>query len=568
MALSFLPRDAGITRLFFFSLLFFTSLAIVAADTSIKLTIIRDSPSRRRIPKLDPRDDDLSCPSSAYNSCGSDVPSNFCCPSNQECLVLAAKTTILCCPKGLCQSIRPILCSIQLQDPALYPLAPILTTALDKELPRCGNACCPFGYTCKDETECVLNDKQDDLELFVPPASATSHTPEQTSITVAHAETQTPTGTLAVNVEPDLAPSEDDDSFNPAGLITAATVAGICLVAVVVMILYMKFGKKKAPERPPTRESFTKHRDSGWGSWTSFTTQEPLLPRQLIVKRGPDDKLFVTTSEPNLRAVAAADAARTPPPRIQSFALNLRSPILRPESSRPDSIKPVLRPESTRPDSMRPNSSRPDSQTLGQQSPMLNFRSSIPILHRTRTPAPKLPKIQTSIFNLRSIVPRLQSPTAFKLQSPTTEYYSATSQLQSPTTQLQSPADKIQSPKTQSPTTKTQSPTTKSQPPTDQLQSLTDQSKSPAAQLQSPTAQLQSPTPRQRPPSRRAFRSPIPSSWSPRPPTLCRRTITGSLYELPATPVSFCMWQDIENAEVQMPKLAYIIPAKRPAEKG
>lgn len=558
MALSFLPRDAGIARLFFFSFLFFTSLALVAADTSVKLTIIRDSLSRRRLSKLHPRDEDLSCPSSTFNSCGNQVPSNFCCPSNEECLVLASNTTVLCCPKGTCKTIRPIVCSIQLQDAALYPDAPILTTALDKQLPRCGNACCPFGYTCSKDRECVLNDNQEDFEAIVPPASTTLPASEQTSI-AAHAEEQTPTETLAILVEPDLDQSRDDN-FNPAGLITAATVAGLCLAAVIGMILWMKFGKKKAPEpRPQSRESFTKHRDSGWGSWTSFTTQSPLLPRQLIVKRGPDDKLFVTTSEPDLRAVAAADAARSPPPRIQSFALNLRSPILRPESTRPDSI---------RPDSMRPNSIRPDSQTLGQQSPALNLRSSIPIIHRTRTPAPRLPKIQTSVFNLRSIVPRLQSPT-FILQSPTTQLQSPITQQQSPITQLQSPTNKMQSPtaKTTS-TTKTSSPITKSQSPTDQPQSSTAQLQSPTSPLQPPATQIQSPTAQMRPASRRAFRSPIPSSWSPRPPTLCRRTITGSLYELPATPVSFCMWQGIEDAEVQMPKLAYIIPAKRPAEKG
>ncbi|KAK2677264.1 hypothetical protein RAB80_006004 [Fusarium oxysporum f. sp. vasinfectum] len=33
--------------------------------------------------------------------------------------------------------------------------------------------------------------------------------------------------------------------------------------------------------------------------------------------------------------------------------------------------------------------------------------------------------------------------------------------------------------------------------------------------------------------------------------------------ELPATPVSLCMWSNFENAAVEEPKLAYIIPAKR-----
>ncbi|KAL6402258.1 hypothetical protein AUP68_14728 [Ilyonectria robusta] len=34
--------------------------------------------------------------------------------------------------------------------------------------------------------------------------------------------------------------------------------------------------------------------------------------------------------------------------------------------------------------------------------------------------------------------------------------------------------------------------------------------------------------------------------------------------ELPATPVSLCMWMNLEDASVEEPKLAYVVPAKHP----
>ncbi|KAJ5526115.1 hypothetical protein N7494_012765 [Penicillium frequentans] len=101
-----------------------------------------------------PRSD--SCPSS-YDSCGGNVPSDFCCPSSSTCLVLDNDTTVLCCPSGSsCDYISPITCDIQEQNATAYPKASVKTTLLDESLPTCGKECCPFGYTCENDSLCHM----------------------------------------------------------------------------------------------------------------------------------------------------------------------------------------------------------------------------------------------------------------------------------------------------------------------------------------------------------------------------------------------------------------------------
>lgn len=91
----------------------------------------------------------MACASNFFD-CGSasaDLPS-FCCGSGSHCIWLAANTTVLCCPDGAsCNTIEPINCDGDLQN----PLAPIKTTVLDVKLGSCGNGrCCPHGYDCAD----------------------------------------------------------------------------------------------------------------------------------------------------------------------------------------------------------------------------------------------------------------------------------------------------------------------------------------------------------------------------------------------------------------------------------
>ncbi|KAJ5389812.1 uncharacterized protein N7496_000880 [Penicillium cataractarum] len=100
-----------------------------------------------------------SCPSS-YDSCGSSLPDDFCCPSTSTCISLDNASSAICCPSGAsCDYISPIVCDVQEQNATAHPKNSVKTTKLDSSLPTCGSACCPFGYTCQGNSTCALNTK-------------------------------------------------------------------------------------------------------------------------------------------------------------------------------------------------------------------------------------------------------------------------------------------------------------------------------------------------------------------------------------------------------------------------
>ncbi|BAE56487.1 unnamed protein product [Aspergillus oryzae] len=103
------------------------------------------------------RDSD-SCPSS-YQKCGAaGLPDSFCCPSSSTCISLDNASSAICCPKGqACTYIEPINCNVQLQNATLHPTNPVKTIRLDDQLPQCGNSCCPFGYKCKGNQLCEMD---------------------------------------------------------------------------------------------------------------------------------------------------------------------------------------------------------------------------------------------------------------------------------------------------------------------------------------------------------------------------------------------------------------------------
>ncbi|KAK6219954.1 hypothetical protein QIS74_05456 [Colletotrichum tabaci] len=85
----------------------------------------------------------------------------FCCPSDTTCLVLAEKTTALCCPEGAsCDTISPIICDITAQDIIKNPASPIHTTKLMESLPSCGNQRFGLAYD-KDKDRDTKNADRD-----------------------------------------------------------------------------------------------------------------------------------------------------------------------------------------------------------------------------------------------------------------------------------------------------------------------------------------------------------------------------------------------------------------------
>ncbi|GFF35574.1 hypothetical protein IFM61606_02117 [Aspergillus udagawae] len=99
-----------------------------------------------------------SCPAS-YEQCNnSNLPSSFCCPSTSTCVSLDNGSSAICCPSGQsCAFIEPITCDVSQQNATLHPKAVVKTIRLGDTLPKCGNSCCPFGYSCQSNSICAMS---------------------------------------------------------------------------------------------------------------------------------------------------------------------------------------------------------------------------------------------------------------------------------------------------------------------------------------------------------------------------------------------------------------------------
>ncbi|KAJ5092943.1 hypothetical protein N7456_008804 [Penicillium angulare] len=197
-----------------------------------------------------------SCPSS-YNSCGTDVPSDFCCSSSTSCLVVEDATTIICCPSGSsCESINPITCDIQQQNSTAHPTAAIMTTLLDESLPKCGDSCCPFGYSCSDGY-CYLNKNETAASTSTSSSSASSSTSSSSSTstktntasstTSSPSSTSSATGTnvtpipssVSESTESTLAPSAKSTTSSeyPSKAIAVGFFPGVLFGAILALLI-------------------------------------------------------------------------------------------------------------------------------------------------------------------------------------------------------------------------------------------------------------------------------------------------------------------------------------------
>lgn len=223
-----------------------------------------------------------SCPKS-YSRCeGKSLPDSFCCPSSSTCVSLDGGTSAICCPKGQnCSYIQPITCDVQLQNATLHQTNAIKTTRLDDKLPKCGDSCCPFGYKCKGNEMCEMDDGK--------PSSTTtksSSTPSKTSSASSNSSTKT----TATKSDPSSSSSSTDptvptvvaptnpkvsSSLSSDGNSTAAAVATTCpsyptkavlagffpgaIFGAVLAALGMVFFRRRQQRQLPPSEKVAQH---------------------------------------------------------------------------------------------------------------------------------------------------------------------------------------------------------------------------------------------------------------------------------------------------------------------
>ncbi|CRK23306.1 hypothetical protein BN1708_013669 [Verticillium longisporum] len=127
---------------------------------TVFLACLLASAKAASIPSIFQRDDQAVCGGKNLFQCSSGVDDGLCCKTGDTCIYLAGGSTVLCCPAATCNRIMPIQCNLAAQNPANFPNAPLKTTALRAELPKCGDDCCPFGFTCNSDGQCDMDENQ------------------------------------------------------------------------------------------------------------------------------------------------------------------------------------------------------------------------------------------------------------------------------------------------------------------------------------------------------------------------------------------------------------------------
>ncbi|KAM5342399.1 hypothetical protein ACJ41O_013365 [Fusarium nematophilum] len=284
-----------------------------AVHPPLKVALIEPE-SPRNSPFLFPRHHELdeSCSISGWNQCH-DMGADYCCRAETRCMILAARTTVLCCPEGsTCAAIEPIPCNVSLQDPSKWPKAPIKTTVFDEEMETCGERCCPYGYRCNRLEQCVLAKDQDDWVFSgskssstASAASTTTETGSSSTSAVLPVETSeepdlivtvtpplaTATASESASLDEDDSSEKDNDNSAPTGAVVGGTVAGACCLVGIFIFIWMKWFWRRRPLDTPDMK------EAQW-PWEHIHSPEgtPDTTRHLYLTRGPDDKFIVTPS--------------------------------------------------------------------------------------------------------------------------------------------------------------------------------------------------------------------------------------------------------------------------------
>lgn len=205
------------------------------------------------------------------------LPSNFCCDKQSTCIPLAGQTTVLCCPSGPdgCNVIAPIVCDLKLQDPASNPNAQVKTTVLNGKLPSCGNNCCPFGYLCGDDGNCIMDQDQSKKPQGAKPAPTStgavpkSPVPSPTSKPPASATSGASPSTIATAAPASETTEPAAPSTFPSGAVIGGAIGGVLGISAIVVgfLFYRRHQQRKGGSDNRSivsgrSTSSSKHRDS------------------------------------------------------------------------------------------------------------------------------------------------------------------------------------------------------------------------------------------------------------------------------------------------------------------
>jgi hypothetical protein len=273
----------------------------------------------------------LTCPLSDQSPCSlSGLPSNFCCPTGQSCIPLAANTTLLCCPTGQdCSIIKSIPCDIQLQNVTAHPDDTLKTTALTVALPTCGSQCCPFGFTCNASGNCVK-----DADQTVKPGASAPSAPSGTTSSTKPASTSSSSTNTHVAAQ---------GNKIPVAAVLAGFFPGLALGITLTVICAWFWGKRR-------RENHIRSRRSG-SSFGNISDPQPTGDMRTDFLRKAPATPSTTNRTPSRRNTiqrvrsifsrSPSSQQGSPPPPQPPVPLNIRRPM--PQEQRP--VTPTMQRE-------------------------------------------------------------------------------------------------------------------------------------------------------------------------------------------------------------------------------
>ena len=196
----------------------------------------------------------------SLRQCGSGLPSSFCCAQDTTCLRLDGTSTlsVVCCPAGQdCSRIAAITCNVTLQNATLFPASPMHALDLTGALPRCGDACCPYGYECQSNA-CVVaqSSSATSSQLMATSALATLSTNTATSTASTLSSALQPTISATATAAATASKSTFSGRSFAAGFLPGI-ILGVALLAVILLWLFRRSQTKandsSASEKPKRR---------------------------------------------------------------------------------------------------------------------------------------------------------------------------------------------------------------------------------------------------------------------------------------------------------------------------
>ncbi|KAI1648569.1 uncharacterized protein F4817DRAFT_68905 [Daldinia loculata] len=211
-----------------------------------------------------------------YSPCDPPAPPDFCCTIDTSCIVLAANTTVLCCPKassGNCQEINVIACNLDQQG----AFSSVQTTVKEGKLPTCGTGCCPWGYHCGPDDLCYMDEDQSKPPPIlqsttnliidhpstgtssslkpIPTTFDTSVTSQNPSSSSSHASLVTfasSSGDPSITVNAD--PADSSSSTLSTGEIVGISLGAFFSIVLVALVVYFMHRTRKSTENSSDNE--------------------------------------------------------------------------------------------------------------------------------------------------------------------------------------------------------------------------------------------------------------------------------------------------------------------------